>query len=301
MDEVKAMLIQKILNNNVVITQDENKNEIIAMGKGLAFNKRPGDFIPKEKIDKVYHLKSDSLSHKFQELIVEMPLEYLEMADEIIRYAKEKLKKPLNDAIYISLTDHLYTAMERVKKGIRVKNVLLWDIRRFFPKEFEIGVTAIRKIKQYYAVDLSEDEAGFVALHLVNAQVEEEESGDMYKLTQTMQDILNIARYYFRIDFNEESVYFYRFTSHLRFFVSRILQGNQHTDETDEDLLLIVQNKYKNAYTCVDKIALYIWEKFHYIVSNDEKLYLTIHLARLVQKGCQLSIQEEKGDGEISV
>ncbi len=44
---------------------------------------------------------------------------------------KSTLKKSLNDTIYISLTDHLYTALERKKQGIAIKNLLLWDIKRF--------------------------------------------------------------------------------------------------------------------------------------------------------------------------
>ncbi len=58
-------------------------------------------------------------------------MRYMELSDEIILYAKEKLGKRLNDSIYISLTDHMYTAIERAREGVNVKNVLLWDIKDF--------------------------------------------------------------------------------------------------------------------------------------------------------------------------
>ncbi|KAF1295801.1 transcription antiterminator LicT [Enterococcus sp. JM4C] len=278
------MVIEKILNNNVVVTKDENQAEIVVMGKGLAFNKKPGDFILKEKIDKIFKLSDHGMSQKFQELAHDIPLEYLTIAFQIIDYAKEKLNKSLNESIYLSLTDHLYTAIERTKNNIQMPNVLLWDIKRLFPEEFEIGKRTVEKIKEGYGVQLSEDEAGFIALHIVNAQTENPAMDDMYAFTKTLQDIINIVRYYYKIDINEESVYFYRFTTHLRFFLSRVVNNTHHEGEVEEELLSIVQKKYGTAVTCVEKIQSYLTESFDYHMSSDEKMYLAIHIARLADK-----------------
>ncbi|KAF1302332.1 MULTISPECIES: BglG family transcription antiterminator LicT [Enterococcus] len=277
------MRIEKILNNNVIVSRDNENNEIIAMGRGLAFNKRAGDLIPAEKIDKVFRLTNTSTAQKFQELLNDIPIEYLALADEIIEYAKSSLEISLNESVYVSLTDHLYTAIERSKNNISVPNILLWDIKRLFPKEFQVGKKATEKISEYYQVQLSEDEAGFIALHLVNGQTEEGQE-DMYAFTKTLQDIINIVRYYFKIDFDEESVYFYRFTTHLRFFLSRVTSQTIHDGEVEEELLQIVTKKYSNALRCVEKIDQFLADKYSYTMSSDEKMYLTIHIARLVQK-----------------
>lgn len=193
------------------------------------------------------------------------------------------MKNPLNDSLYISITDHLYAAIQRVKEGVRVRNLLLWDVKRLFPDEFSVGVSAVKKIKEKFNIDLGEDEAGNIALHLVNAQTESDNE-DAYLMAELMQEIIQITSYYFKVQLDEESVYFYRFTTHLRFFASRIMNKRQLTDETDNELLLIIQKKYQNAYQCVEKIADFISKKYAYEMSNDEKLYLTIHIARLVQK-----------------
>lgn len=277
------MQIQKILNNNVVITTDQKNNEIIVMGRGLAFQKKVGDEICETAVDKTYRLANSDLLHKFQELLEDMPISYVEIANDIIDEAKVTLKNPLNDSLYISITDHLYAAVQRVKEGVRVRNLLLWDVKRFFPDEFAVGVDAVKKIKDKFGVDLGEDEAGNIALHLVNAQTENDNE-DAYMVAELMQEIIQITSYYFKVQLDEDSVYFYRFTTHLRFFASRIMNRRQLTDETDDDLLLIIQKKYQNAYKCVEKIAEFIVNTYHYEMSNDEKLYLTIHIARLVQK-----------------
>ena len=218
-------------------------------------------------MDKTYRLANSDLLHKFQELLEDMPISYVEIANDIIDEAKVTLKNPLNDSLYISITDHLYAAVQRVKEGVRVRNLLLWDVKRFFPDEFAVGVDAVKKIKDKFGVDLGEDEAGNIALHLVNAQTENDNE-DAYMVAELMQEIIQITSYYFKVQLDEESVYFYR----------------QLTDETDDDLLLIIQKKYQNAYKCVEKIAEFIVNTYHYEMSNDEKLYLTIHIARLVQK-----------------
>ncbi|MBL1227639.1 PRD domain-containing protein [Enterococcus sp. BWB1-3] len=278
------MLVHKILNNNVIITADDRGHELIVMGKGLGFQKKPGDFISKDYVDKIYQLKNETNSLRFQELLADIPLEYLEISDEIIEYAKKEINESLNETIYISLTDHLHTAIERVKKNVEVKNVLLWDIKRFFSDEFKVGMEAIEKVKERYDIQLSEDEAGFIALHIVNAQQDGESPGNTYEITKIMQEIMNIIKYYFKISFDETSVYFYRFTTHLKFFAYRLTTKKQYLEETDNELLDVIKVKYKNAYSCVNTIGTYLQDTYNYTISNDEKLYLTIHIARLVSK-----------------
>lgn len=151
------MIIHKILNNNVVITLDDDKREQIVMGKGIAFKKRIGDWVPDESIDQVFYLANQETSLKFQELLGNIPLEMMKLSDDIIVYAKSTLKKSLNDTIYISLTDHLYTALERKKQGIAIKNLLLWDIKRFFPEEYEVGVNALKMVQKRVGMELSFD------------------------------------------------------------------------------------------------------------------------------------------------
>ncbi|OJG94151.1 hypothetical protein RV18_GL003408 [Enterococcus termitis] len=278
----EKMIIQKILNNNVVITLDANQQEQIVMGRGIAFKRKIGDSISEEQVDQVFRLANQDTSQKFQELLGELPLEVMQLSDEVIKYAKTKLGRKLNDTIFISLTDHLHTALERMNQGIQVRNFLLWDIKRFFPDEFFIGTKALEMVKEKFDVQLPEDEAGFIALHLINAEMDEE-VGNVYELTKIMQEITNIVKYYFKITFNEDSVYFYRFSTHLKFFSYRLLNHKEFHDEEDDELYEVIKKKYRNAYNCVNKIADFLAANYHYTISKEEKMYLIIHIARVVQ------------------
>lgn len=277
------MIIEKILNNNVVVIKENNVEKIV-MGRGLAFQKKVGDEFDESKVDKVFALTNEEAVNKFQELIVDIPIEHVELAEEIISYAKTHLGKKLNEMIYISLVDHIYTSIVRFLEGVSVKNALLWDIRRFYPDEFTVGTQALDMIENKFKVRLPEDEAGFIALHLVNAEMDEESMQNMYEITKVMQEISNIVKYKFNIEFDEDSVYYYRFITHLKFFAQRLVSNQTYKDENDDDLLDVIKVKYKNSYDCVNKVADFIYKKYDYILSNEEKLYLTIHIERVIYK-----------------
>ena len=49
------MVINHVINNNVVSAYDKDQNEIIVMGKGIGFQKKPGQEIPENKIEKRYN------------------------------------------------------------------------------------------------------------------------------------------------------------------------------------------------------------------------------------------------------
>ncbi|EOH85741.1 hypothetical protein EVI01_24000 [Enterococcus villorum] len=69
------MRIEKILNNNVVITRNELNQEMIVMGKGLAFKRKVGDLIAETSIDKKFQVADDRLSRHFQKLVQDIPLQ----------------------------------------------------------------------------------------------------------------------------------------------------------------------------------------------------------------------------------
>jgi beta-glucoside operon transcriptional antiterminator len=107
------------------------------MGRGLAFQKRVGDSLDESKIEKIFALQSDELVGRLGELLSQIPLEVMTTCDRIIDLARGRLGK-LQESLYITLTDHCHFAIERQKKGA-MRNVLLWEIKRLYPKEFELG------------------------------------------------------------------------------------------------------------------------------------------------------------------
>ena len=266
-----------------VVVDDKNQEKIV-MGRGICFKKKAGDDIDPEMIDKVFFLSAKDAHNKFQVLIQDIPIEHIAIGEEIISEARVRLGKKLNDMIYISLIDHVHTSILRFLDGVTVKNVLLWDIRRFYKDEFQVGLWALDLIQEKCKVRLPDDEAGFIALHLANAQMDQEIMHNMYEITRIMQEIANIVKYFYQIEFNEDDVYYYRFITHLKFFAKRLIDHNIYDEEDNDDLWDVIKSKYQNAFRCVEKITQFILKKYEYQLSKEEQIYLTIHIERVVNK-----------------
>ncbi len=164
------MQIHKVINNNVLSAYDEQNQEIVIMGRGIGFKAKPGDIIDESKIEKVFHMENHSLSKKFQEMLSGMPLEHMEISNDIISYAQNEYGMRLNQSIYVALTDHINFAIQRYHQGIQLENALLGEIRQFYFQEYKVGKYAIRLLRERLGTEFSEDEAGFIALHFVNAR-----------------------------------------------------------------------------------------------------------------------------------
>jgi beta-glucoside operon transcriptional antiterminator len=274
------MKIHKVINNNVISVLTENNKEMVVMGRGLAFQKRPGDIVNEKLIEKVFKLENKDLSERFKTLLNETPMEYMEISDGIIRYAKETLGKNLNESIYVSLTDHIHFAVQRHQLGMDIKNALLWDIKRLYKDEFLVGKHALSIIQQEVGIVLPEDEAGFIALHIVNAELNEE-MPNILNITKFIQEILTIVKNYFQVEFDEESLNYYEFVTHLKFFAQRMFSKTSLTND-DDFLFNTIKEKYKDEATCTEKIRDFISKKYEYELANEEMLYLTIHITRVV-------------------
>lgn len=260
------------------------------MGKGIGFSKKIGDLIDESKVQKIFVLEDDKKNNQLINLLEDIPEEYFELSQMIIQRASQKLGKDLADSIYLSLTDHLYMAIARYREGLHLKNKLLFEIENFYPDEFSLGLDALNIIESLFSVKMSEDEAGFIAMHIVVSE-NGDDIEDFYKSTKLVQSILNIVKFFFKVNFNVESFYYQRFLRHLRFFSLRILSGkDQKKLSLKNDLLPLIKDRYVEAYQCTLKIKDFVDSSFNYVLDDEEILYLTIHISQVIN-----DIEEEKG------
>lgn len=280
---VIKMKIKKVLNNNAVTVINDNNEEIVVMGLGLAFKKKSGDELEEERIERIFTLENKEVSEKLKNLISEIPIKYVEISEEIINYAEKQLDKKLNENIYLTLTDHISFAISRHEQGLDIKNPMAWEIKRFYKEEFLIGVKALQVIKDKLEVDLLQDEAASIALHIVNSQLNENMT-NIIDITNIIHEILNIIKYHFKIEFNEESLNYHRLITHLKFFAQRML--NDKSPRSDDDYLYnIVKNKYYGANNCAERIKNYVKKTYDFTITNEEMTYLIVHIQRVVSRG----------------
>lgn len=276
------MKIIRVLNTNAVVTLDSQKREVILTGPGIGFQKKKGECLDEDLIDKTYCLQTNDNSRRLQDIVCAVSGQYLAIAGKVVDAARNEGLK-INDLLYVTLTDHINSALERYQSGIALKNIMKIDICKFYPREYCVGCRAIQWILEETGIDLGEDEAAFVAMHIVASELDGSSLPDIRKITELINSILQIVRLHFKIEFREDSVSFQRFVTHLKFFSARVFDNTPYQDTMQEIYnVMVMQNHY--AYSGVNRVAELIEKQYGYILSVDEQLYLLIHLKRILDE-----------------
>lgn len=273
------MHIHKIINHNIVVSLDTSGSEVILMGRGIAFNKKRDDAIDEALIEKKFHLEKAAMGDHFIELLREIPEDVINVTHEVIEYIKASMSSKIDDRIYLTLLDHINYAVVRYLQGIQFNNMLLIEIKHLYKEEIKIAKEALLMINQCLMVNLPEDEAAFIALHIVNAQLELDIT-EVQQMSVVINEILNIVRYHFKITLDEFSLEYDRFVTHLKFFTRRLLRSEVET-ENNVALYEIVKDRYPNEYQCVKAIKAHIEKVYEQELSLSEKLYLMMHMTRI--------------------
>lgn len=270
-----TMTVEKVINNNLIRSHNENGQEILVMGCGLGFKKKPSDPIDEALIEKIFIAEDPAQSSHLVQLLSRIPLERVQVTNEIIRFARTSLGKKLGDRIYLTLTDHISYAIDRAAEGTVLKNALLWEIKRFYNREFLVSREALSMIHKRLGVGLPEDEAVFIALHPVNASMELGTMSQITEMTRIIQNIVNIVKYHYQMEHDEYSLHYERFITHLKFFVQRVFNGEE-LDKDDKSFLLVLKERYRNEYQCTLKIRDYMKREFGQELTEQEKGYTRI-------------------------
>ncbi|ACS85208.1 BglG family transcription antiterminator LicT [Musicola paradisiaca] len=273
------MKVEKVLSNNAVLLLNENEEEIVAIGRGIGFGKKPGDRVDASQIESQFVKKSAGLTEVLSRLLAEIPPQYLAVAQQIITLAQQRLSITVQDTLFLSLSDHINFAIQRHKHGVEIRNFLLWDIKRFYAPEFAVGREALALIEERLAIPLPEDEAGFIALHLANAR----NNSDMQSTMQSaaiIKDVLTILKYDLRITYDESSLDYQRFVTHLKFFALRLLNRSTVTF-ADDSIYQGIRELMPKAYASAIKVNDYVEKHYQCPLTTDEIMFLTMHINRL--------------------
>ncbi len=278
------MKIHKVLNNNFVIILDEQGEEKIVGGKGIAFGKRSGDLIADEVINKTFVVPNSGDNRNIQKYVEALPIECFEIATDVVEFAKIKTAKKINESVCLAIADHIYSSIERHKQGTQIPNYMLWELKKFYIAEFEVGLYALELIENQFGIRLAEDEAGFIATHIIDSELESSDLDQVYKTATLIKDISNIVKYYFNVEFDNDSIYYYRFVTHLKFFAGRLFNDYTFKQNEDDRLYEMIQKSYINSFACTAKIEEYLQTNYAYTLSKEETVYLTIHIENVIYK-----------------
>lgn len=278
---MKTVRIKRIFNNNAILAADDSGGEKVFFGSGLGFKANVGEAINMDKVEKTFAYENDEGSSRLQRLLNNVPENVISLSYNIVEYCQNNLQHQMSDYLFVTLTDHLNFALQMYDRGQVNPNMIMWEIKRYYPKEFELGQRALTFIYEETGKQLDEYEAGHIALHLINAQLNSGDSAlksNVVEITHKINEILNIIKYRFKVEMDIKSFDYERLVFHLRHFLTRISGDNKSSNSTNEFLLEQVVAKYPEEFKCAKKIGEYLGKD----LDIDENLYLTMHIARVV-------------------
>jgi len=273
--------VKRLFNNNAVLVCDENNEEYVLLGKGLAFNKKIEEPIDNDKIEKKFslHLQTDKLFS----LLREVPSHHITLVNQIVEMAEQTLHTNFDDDLYISLADHISFAIKRYKQNIQLSNSLLFDIRKMYHKEFEVAQKAVEIINYNEAIELDDNEAAFIAMHFINSEWDQEKFDRNRKLQLFVNDILSIVEKEFKVKIDMNSLNYNRFVVHIQFFGKRVL-NEESLNQVDLNWISKQELFSEEINQCLKKIDQYLAEQYEFKMTNDEKVFLSIHLNRIFSR-----------------
>lgn len=274
------MLAVRSINNNTVICKDSTGQELVAMGKGIGFGALPKE-IPLSQIERTFY----DISSSYQSLLRELPPEVLDFTGKIVEIVRNELPYELSPNLVATLADHINFAIERARKNIRVKMPVAYDIKQSFPMEYRIGAYTVQRIRKEFKVGLPEDEAVGIAMGLLNSKITEAPGSrtETARDEEMLEEITEMIETAFHIILNRESFNYSRYATHLQYLFQRIHSGTAINSDNLQ-IYASLREEFPDISACADQIVRHISEKWKCELSEEEKLYLMLHINRICTK-----------------
>ncbi|WP_303974140.1 PRD domain-containing protein [Streptococcus merionis] len=274
--------VLQALNNNVALVKDEHDQQFVVMGLGITFQKRKGDLIIEEKIEKVFSLKSTESRENFMTLLKDVPLDFITVTYDVIETLSDKYDYPFQEYLYVTLTDHIHCAYRAVLDD-NYQESKLPNISQEYSIEYVMAKEALAMFRQKILDDLPDDEIGRIALHFINAKgVTAVEKTPKVKLTRSVLKKVQEELERLGIRRTRENSNFYdRLMIHLTYFL-QYLDRSPNENAPLMDMGKHIQIAYPEAYDIGSKIYEMIASEAGVEIYESEKFYIVLHIQRLL-------------------
>lgn len=277
------MRVIKKINNNVAICVDGNGKELIAFGKGIGFPPMPYDLTDLKLVDRTFY----NINERYLALLNDIPLDIIEFTAKMVIFAGNHLTYTLNPNLVLTLADHISFAMEREKKHIYIRMPLAYDMEQTYPDEMEISSYILRRIYDTFHIKLNQNEAAGIAMAIVCARMTLKEEASLNTPTKKEDDLLEgiteIIEGQMHIQVNRKSFNYARYATHVQYLLQR-LHEHKSVDSDNMSVYKSLQEEFSEVSDCVNKIEEYLQKEIHRSITEEEKIYLILHVNRICAK-----------------
>ncbi|MFV0560336.1 MAG: PRD domain-containing protein [Enterococcus sp.] len=271
------MEVYKGINNNFALARIDEEEVVVAQ-KGIGFGKFP-KFLDEDSAEKIYHL-SESSERAFDFTLVSP--EIFNYTHEIIKEVEKSLDISVSDLLFLTIADHTNYMLKRLEQDISLSGPFQLEIKKFFPKEYNLGLWIIDYLAFETKLIIPPQEASAYSLHLINAQANFDETRKVDPYIRIIQSIIKIVKYHFQKEFDEESFSYLRFVTHLKFFIGRKLNGELQKYRKS-DIYKNLAQQFPEEAACVLKISNYLKQTYDWELDEEDLLYLLLHIKKITE------------------
>ncbi|MDN0062439.1 PRD domain-containing protein [Mediterraneibacter glycyrrhizinilyticus] len=269
--------IIKVLNNNgILVYHNETGRELILMGNGVGFGKKPTQQIEDMPGAKVYSLVTRQKQQSVLKVVNGIQPGFIEAAGRIIEEA-EKVFSEVNHEILLPMADHIALAAKRAKENRQIPNPFTPDIRVLFSKEYTVAIRGRDIIREMMGYEISDDEVGFLTLH-IHAGLSDEQVSVTLDTTRIINEGIRMIEKGFSQKLQEDSLAYTRLMSHLYYMVARTRNG----ESTKVDFNDFIFTNYPETGRVAEMVCSYMGNELKKPVAKEEIGFLAIHIQRVI-------------------
>lgn len=268
------MKIIKNINNNFALAQDAKGNVLVVSGRGIGFGKVPRELEDITIINRSFY----NVDEIYISMINDLPEEMIYISSKIVEKANLVLDTPLGNNIVFTLADHLNFSISRYQKNMNIKLPITYDVEQLFEKEVSLGEYGLQLVKKYMHIRLPREEAAYIALHIIN--FEEQEKARQGLNEEVIEAITCMIETEYDLQIDRKNFNYSRFVSHMHYLIKRT-KTNELILSQNKELYQKLKNSYPKTNACVERANAYLYDKLHVDLTDEEKLYLMLHINRL--------------------
>lgn len=275
----------KKINNNVAICVDGNGNQLVAFGRGIGFPAMPYEITDLKQIDQTFY----NISSNYVDMINELPEDVISFTARMLDDVRAVLPYELMPNLILTLADHIAFCLERHRRNIYVRMPLTYEIAQTYPLELKLAQYILREIEKNFHAHLNPREASGIAISIINARLDTKPlASDQQELNQRQvdrmqEDITRIIEREFHFTCDRTSFSYARFSTHLQHLFER-MSTNTEIATDNARMYQTLKKEYPQAESCIEKIETLFEEELNSKLSDEEKLYLILHINRVCAK-----------------
>ncbi len=275
------MRVIKKINTSAVLCKDDNDRQLVALGRGIGFTDI-GNEVDLDHVDRTFY----DVDARYLDVIGDLPSDILEFASQFADIASGMFSYELSPNIAFILADHIAFAIKRAREHIDVKMPLAFDVAQQFPLEYRLGTLIVDRIGTTLGTVLPADEAAGMAMVFINnismpgasatAEVDWDFVRFLEQATRGIEGIMGVS-------IDRQGFNFARYATHLRYLYRRI-RANEAITSGNASMYESLKGDYPDIVRCVDHLDNLIMRELGRSLTDEEKLYLLLHVNRIITK-----------------